>query len=327
MSAVMQAKNRKRLMLFSGSANLPLAEEVSSLLGIELGNVRRSVFASGEINIRFEESVRGADCFVIQSHSDPINFHIMEQLIMLDALERASAKRITAVVPFFGYARQDKKGLPREPITARLMSDLLVSAGADRIVSVDLHSSQIQGFTRKPFDHLTALPAFVDHIAQNVSGDITMVSPDTGRVKIASKYARHLDGEVAFVHKRRRTDVENQVAALQVVGEVEGRHCVIVDDMVDTAGTLVSAAELLKDAGAISVRALATHGVLSPPAADRIKNSPLEEVVVTNTLPVPDDAIDLPNLEVLSIAPLLADTLEAIFRDDSVSQIFMGENV
>lgn len=322
----MNTKNRKRFMLFSGSANPALAEEVAGLLGVELGGVDRSTFANGEICIRFTQSVRGADCFVLQSHSHPINFHIMEQLIMMDALQRASAKRITAVVPFFGYARQDKKGMPREPITARLMADLFVTAGADRLVSVDLHSTQIQGFTSKPFDSLTALPTFLQHLGR-IDGPLTVVSPDSGRVKLASKYARHLDAEVAFVHKRRRVEVANEVAALQVVGEVSGRHCVIVDDMIDTAGTMVKAADLLMEEGALTVRALATHGVLSPPAADRIKNSPLTEVVVTNTLPVPDDAADLPNLVVLSIAPLLADTLKAIFTDESVSAIFMGENV
>lgn len=323
----METTTRKRMMLFTGSANPELAQEVADLLGTQLGDVRREVFPNGEISIRFNESVRGADCFVLQSHSRPINFHIMEQLIMMDALERASAKRITAVVPFFGYARQDRKGLPREPITARLMGDLFLASGADRLVSVDLHSPQIQGFVRKPFDSLTALPIFTDYLANAVEGPITVVSPDSGRVKQASKYARHLDADVAFVHKRRRMDVASDVAALQVVGEVEGRHCVIVDDMIDTAGTVVSAAELLKERGALSVRAMATHPVLSPPAADRIKNAPLEAVVCANTLPVPEDAAGLPNLKILSIAPLLADTLKAIFMDTSVSQIFMGENV
>jgi ribose-phosphate pyrophosphokinase len=323
----MEIDNRKRLMLFSGSANLPLAEEVAALLGVDLGDVRRARFADGEISIRFNESVRGADCFVVQSHSDPINYHIIEQLIMIDALQRASAKRITAVIPYYGYARQDKKGLPREPISARLMADLFVAAGADRLVSVDLHSPQIQGFIQKPFDSLTALPLFTDYVAARIAGPITVVSPDSGRVKQASKHARRLDAEVAFVNKRRRTDVENDVAALQIVGDVSGRHCVIIDDIIDTAGTVTAAAELVVSRGALSVRAMATHGVLSPPAVDRIKNSPLEEVVVTNTLPVPEDAVDLPNLTILSIGPLLADTLKAIFEDESVSSIFMGENV
>lgn len=323
----MEAKNRKRFMLFTGSANPALAEEVAELLGVELGKVSRKVFANGEISISFQESVRGADCFVLQSHSDPINFHMMEQFIMMDALERASAKRITAVVPFYGYSRQDKKGRPREPITARLMGDLLLASGADRIVSVDLHSSQIQGFIRKPFDHITALPTFLDYIGEAVDSPLTMVSPDTGRVKLASRYARRLDAEVAFVHKRRSADEANVVAALQVVGDVSGRHCILIDDMVDSAGTVTAAAELLKEGGALSIRVMATHGVFSPPAADRLKNAPVDEVVVTNTLPMPDDIRDLPNLKVLSIAPSLAATLLAIFKDKSVSSIFMGENV
>jgi ribose-phosphate pyrophosphokinase len=322
----MESRNQKRFMLFSGSANPALAQEVSALLGVQLGGVERKTFANGEISIRFTESVRGADCFVLQSHSNPINLHIMEQLIMIDALQRASAKRITAVIPFYGYARQDKKGMPREPITARLMADLFDTAGADRMVSVDLHSTQIQGFSTKPFDSLTALPIFIAHLGQ-VDGPLTVVSPDSGRVKLASRFARHLDAEVAFVHKRRRVDVANKVSALQIVGEVEERHCVIIDDMIDTAGTVVSAADLLMERGALSVRALATHPVLSAPAIDRLRGSALSEVVVTNTLPVSAEAAALPNLKVLSIAPLLADTLSAIFRDDSVSEIFMGENV
>jgi ribose-phosphate pyrophosphokinase len=323
----METKNRKRLMLFTGSANTDLAEEVAALIGVELGKVSRKVFANGEISISFQESVRGADCFVLQSHSDPINFHIMEQLIMMDALERASAKRITAVVPFYGYSRQDKKGRPREPITARLMGDLLLTSGADRIVSVDLHSSQIQGFTRKPFDHITALPTFLEYITENVPRPLTIVSPDTGRVKIASRYARRLDAEVAFVHKRRSATEANMVAALQVVGEIKDRHVIMVDDMIDTAGTVTAAAELLRAGGALSIRIMATHGIFSDPAIDRLKNAPIDEVVVTNTLPVPEDIRKLSNVTVLSIGPILADTLLAIFHDTSVSSIFMGENI
>jgi len=314
------------MMLFSGSANPALAEEVAGLLGIHLGYVERSVFASGEIYVRYRESVRGADCFVLQSHSNPINFHIMEQLIMIDALRRASAKRITAVVPFYGYARQDKKAMPREPITARLMGELFLAAGADRIVSVDLHTGQVQGFITEPFDHLMALPVFGEYLVQTVNGPIVVVSPDSGRVRLAAKYARQLDADVAFVHKRRLADVHNEVAALQIIGDVEGKHAVIVDDMIDTAGTVVAAAELLTDSGAVSIRAVATHGVLSAPAVDRIKNAPLEEVVITNTLPVPEEAQGLPNLKVLSIGPILSHALKAIFTDDSVSSIFLGEN-
>ncbi len=322
----MELPGRKRMMLFSGSANPPLAEEVAGLLGIPVGGVERSHFANGEIYIRFTESVRGADCFVLQSHSKPVNFHIMEQMIMLDALQRASAKRVTAVVPFYGYARQDKKHLSREPITARLMADLFVAAGADRIVSMDLHSAQIQGFTAKPFDHLTALPVFLRYLQEAVGKDMVVVSPDTGRVRLASLYARHLDAGVAFIHKRRLPEVHNEAAALQVVGDVEGLHAIIVDDMIDTGGTVVAAADLLRQAGALSVRALATHGVLSPPAATRFADSALEEVVITNTLPVPPEAAGLPNLRVLSVGPILADALRAIFSDESVSALFSGEN-
>jgi len=323
----MELPGRKRLMLFSGSANEPLAEEVAAILGVELGSVERSVFANGEIYIHYTDSVRGADCFVLQSHSHPVNFNIMEQLIMIDALRRASAKRITAVIPFFGYARQDKKGRPREPISARLMGDLFLTAGADRIASVDLHTGQIQGFIDAPFDSLTSLPIFVDYLRKGLEGPTTMVSPDSGRVKMASRYARHLDSQVAFVHKRRRADERNVADALEIVGEVEGRHCVIVDDMIDTAGTVVSAAELLKARGALSVKVVATHGVLSPPAVDRLKNAPISEVVITNTLPAPDDAHHLDNLTVLSIGPILAGVINAIFADASVSAIFKGENL
>jgi len=322
----MQLQGSKRFMLFTGSANPALAEEVADLLSVELGQADRRVFPNGEIYVRYTESVRGADAFVIQSHCPPLNHHIMEQLVMIDALERASAKRITAVIPFLAYARQDRKSRPREPITARLVSDLFVTAGADRLVSMDLHSQQIQGFVTKPYDHLTALPVFIEYLKAHVNGPTVVVSPDTGRVKEASKYARAIDADVAFIHKRRSVAEHGVVAALQVVGDVQGKHAVIVDDIVDTAGTVVAAAELLKERDALSVRVLATHGVLSGPAAERLRGAPIEELVITNTLPLPEAAADLPNLEVLSIASILAAALKAIFTDDSVSEIFMGEN-
>jgi ribose-phosphate pyrophosphokinase len=322
----MERPGVKRLMVFSGSANVELAEEVAKLLDVELGGVERSTFANGEIYIRFTESVRGADCFVIQSHSDPINHHIMEQLIMIDALKRASAKHITAVVPFYGYARQDKKGRPREPISAKMMGDLFVAAGADRIASVDLHTGQIQGFVDTPFDSLTAMPLFEEYLRRKLDGPITFVSPDSGGVKRATAFATHVDAEVAFVYKRRRSDVRNEVAAEWVVGEVKGRHCVIVDDMIDTAGTVVASAELLVERGALSVIVLATHGILAGPAIKRLKAAPFDEIIITNTLPVRKKALALPNLTVLSIAPLVAGTIEAIFTDRSVSELFKGEN-
>jgi len=314
----------KRLMVFSGSANAELAEEVAKLLNVELGGVERSTFSNGEIYIRYTESVRGADCFVIQSHSDPINHNIMEQLIMIDALKRASAKRITAVMPFYGYARQDKKGQPREPISAKMMGDLFMAAGADRIAAV--HTGQIQGFIDAPFDSLTAMPLFEDYITSRLDGPITFVSPDSGGVKRATTFARHVDAEVAFVYKRRRSDVRNEIAAEWVVGEVEGRHCVIVDDMIDTAGTVIASAELLVKRGALSVVVLATHGVLAGPAVERLSKAPFSEIIITNTLPVTKEAMTLPNLTVLSIAPLLAGTIDAIFSDRSVSELFKGEN-
>lgn len=322
----MERPGLKRLMLFSGSANPELAEEVAKLLDVEIGGVELAQFANSETYVRYEESVRGADCFVIQSHCAPVNEHIMEQLIMIDALKRASAKRITAVMPFYGYARQDKKGRPREPITARMIGDLFMSAGADRIASVDLHTGQVQGFIDAPFDSLTALPIFEEYLTNKLNGPITFVSPDSGGVKRATKFATHLDAEVAFVYKRRRADVRNEVIASEVVGEVAGRHCVIVDDIIDTAGTVVASADLLIEKGALSVMVLATHGVLSGPAVERLRAAPFSEIVITNTLPVSPEALALPNLTVLSVAPLVAGTVEAIFNDHSVSEIFKGEN-
>jgi ribose-phosphate pyrophosphokinase len=313
-------------MVFTGSANVDLAEEVVKILDVDLGGVERSTFANGEIYIRYTESVRGADCFVIQSHSDPINHHIMEQLIMIDALKRASAKRITAVIPFYGYARQDKKGRPREPISAKMMGDLFIVAGADRIASVDLHTGQIQGFIDTPFDSLTAMPLFEEYLKRKLNGPITFVSPDSGGVKRATTFARHVDAEVAFVYKRRRSEVRNEVAAEWVVGDVEGRHCVIVDDMIDTAGTVIASAELLVKRGALSVIVLATHGILAGPAVERLGKAPFAEIIITNTLPVTKEAMKLPNLTVLSIAPIVAGTIEAIFTDRSVSELFKGEN-
>jgi ribose-phosphate pyrophosphokinase len=323
----MEISAQKRLMLFSGSSNQGFAAEIADLMSIKQGGLERSVFANGEIYVRPTESVRGADCFVIQSHSNPVNFHIMEQLLIIDALRRASAKRITAVMPFFGYSRQDKKGLPREAISARLMVDMFAAAGADRLVSIDLHSGQIQGFTSKPFDHLTALPIFVDYLEKTLDGPTTIVSPDAGGVKRAERYARHLNAYVGFVHKRREADKRNVSEALAMIGKVRGRHAIIVDDIVDTAGTATSAARLLVERGAASVRLVATHGVLSPPAIERLDDSDIKEVLIANTLPVPESVNGFSRLKVLSVAPLFARALRAIFSDESVSEIFLGENL
>jgi ribose-phosphate pyrophosphokinase len=314
------------MMLFTGGANVPLAEEVAETLGVALGELERSRFANGEIYVRPAESVRGADCYVIQSHCDPINDHIMEQLITIDALNRASARRITAVMPYFGYSRQDKKVRPREPITARLVGDLFMTAGADRLVSVDLHTGQLQGFIHKPFDSLTALPIITEYLSERLDGPTTVLSPDAGGVKRAERYARFLDASVAFVYKRRDPLEHNVSEALEMAGSVSGRHVVIVDDIIDTAGTVTNAAEMVRHQGAASVRIAATHGVFSEPALDLLKNAPVEEVIVTNTLPVAPEVLELDKLHVLSIAPILAETLQAIFMDSSVSEIFLGEN-
>jgi len=314
------------MMLFTGGANLPLAEEVAETLGVALGELERSRFANGEIYVRPAESVRGADCYVIQSHCDPINDRIMEQLITIDALNRASARRITAVMPFFGYSRQDKKVRPREPITARLVGDLFMTAGADRLVSVDLHTGQLQGFIHKPFDSLTALPIITEYLSERLDGPTTVLSPDAGGVKRAERYARFLDASVAFVYKRRDPLQHNVSEALEMAGSVSGRHVVIVDDIIDTAGTVTNAAEMVRHQGAASVRIAATHGVFSEPALDLLKNAPVEEVIVTNTLPLTPEVLELDKIHVLSIAPILAETLQAIFMDSSVSEIFLGEN-
>ncbi|WP_207731079.1 ribose-phosphate diphosphokinase [Aestuariimicrobium ganziense] len=310
-------------MLFSGRAYPELAEEIAELTGVELTPTRAITYANSEIYVRFEESVRGSDAFVIQSHCAPVNEWMMEQLIMVDALKRASAKRITVVAPFYPYGRQDKKHLGREPISARLMADLFRAAGADRIMSVDLHAAQIQGFFNGPVDHLWALPALADYVVEKYGEDeITVVSPDAGRVRLADMWTDKLDCPLAIVHKRRDPDKANTVAVREVVGEVEGHTCLLVDDMIDTAGTICQAAEALLERGAKRVIAAATHPVLSGPAAQRLNESVFEEVIVTNTLPV---TADIPKLTVISIAPLIAKAIHEVFEDGSVTSLFDGK--
>ena len=322
----MELVTKKRLQLFSGRSNLPLAEEIAECLNVKLGDPNLSQFANGELHCRFSESVRGSDVFIIQSHARPVNNSIMEQAIMIDAAKRASAKRITAVCPFYGYARQDRKASGREPITAKLVADFLRVAGANRIVSVDLHSGQIQGFFDGPVDHLTAMhPLLTNYVRDSIDGDVVIVSPDAGRVKVAERFSQHVDADLAFVAKRRPRGAMHQVQALDVVGDVEGRVCVLVDDMIDTAGTICAAAEQLVDHGAADVYAMATHAVLSDPAIDRLKNSSISKVIVTNTLPLEDDRL-IDKIEVLSVAQIVADALDAVFEDTSVSEIFGGEN-
>jgi ribose-phosphate pyrophosphokinase len=329
----MELVTKKRLMLFAGSGNPALSEEISANLKVPLGDVKLSRFANGELYCRYGENIRGADVFVLQSFCDPINDRIMEQLIMIDAAKRASAKRITAVLPFYGYARQDRKAEGREPITARLLADMLTVAGADRVVTVDLHTGQIQGFFDFPVDHLTAVPLLADHMAQDLdpAHRVTVVSPDAGGGKLARRFAncleeRDLETDLAFIDKRRPKGTHNVAVAEEVVGEVEGRQCLLVDDMIDTAGTVVSAAELLTTRGALSVSIVATHALLSGPAVDRLKNGPIREVVVTNSLPISDEK-HFDALRVVSIAPIVATAIDAVFADASVSELFKGDNV
>ena len=316
---------KKRLQLFAGRSNRPLAEAIATHLQVELGEDNLSEFANGEVHCRFGESIRGSDVFIVQTHSRPVNEAIMEQLIMIDAAKRASAKRITAVCPFYGYARQDRKASGREPITAKLLADMLMTAGVNRVVSVDLHSGQIQGFFDVPVDHLTAMPVLTDYVTENLGSDVVIVSPDAGRVKVAERFSQHIGADLAFVHKRRPRGVANESEARAVVGDVRGRVCVLVDDMIDTAGTICAAAELLTSKGAAEVHAMATHGVLSDPAIDRLKNSMITKVVITDTLPLPLDR-HIDKIEVLSVAEIIADALDAVFEDTSVSEIFGGEN-
>ncbi|MDQ1485194.1 MAG: ribose-phosphate pyrophosphokinae [Actinomycetota bacterium] len=317
-------QGQKTLMLFAGRAFPELAIEVANCLGIEPTPTSAYEFANGEIFVRFDESVRGCDAFVLQSHTAPINKWIMEQLIMVDALKRASAKRITVVAPFYGYARQDKKHRGREPISARLLADLYKAAGADRLMAVDLHTSQIQGFFDGPVDHLFALPILAEYIEGRLdTSRITVVSPDAGRVRVAERWTDRLNCGLAIIHKRRDPMVANEVRVHEVVGDVVGRTCILVDDMIDTAGTITKAAEALFENGASEVVVAATHAVLSGPAVDRLKNSPITEVVVTDTLPVPDE-LRFDKLTVLTIAPLLARAISEVFEDGSVTSLFDG---
>jgi ribose-phosphate pyrophosphokinase len=316
--------SEKRLIVASGRAHPELAREIVDVLGVDVVPMDAYDFANGEIYVRFGESVRGCDAFVIQSHSAPINQWLMEHLIMVDALKRASAKRITVIAPFYPYARQDKKHRGREPISARLVSDLYKTAGADRLMAVDLHTAQIQGFFTGPVDHLWALPLLADHVRKRVDrARLTVVSPDAGRVRVADLWSDRLGAPLAIIHKRRDPKVPNQVKVHEVVGQVAGRTCLLVDDMIDTGGTIVQAAEALRENGAAEVLVAATHAVLSGPAVDRLKNSPITEVIVTNTLPITEERM-FPQLTVLSIAPMIARAIREVFDDGSVTSLFDG---
>jgi ribose-phosphate pyrophosphokinase len=318
------ASGQKKLMLFSGRAHPELSDEIAGGLGVAPTPSRLFDFSNGEIFVRFLESVRGCDAFVVQSHTAPINQWIMEQLIMVDALKRASAKRITVVTPFFGYARQDKKSHGREPISARLMADLFATAGADRLMAVDLHTAQIQGFFDGPVDHLFALPILASYLEARLDlKRVTVVAPDAGRVRVCERWTDRLGSPLAIIHKRRDPDVAHKVAVSEVVGDVSGRTCVVVDDMIDTGSTISKAAEALFEQGAAQVIVAATHGVLSGDAVDHLKNSRISEVVVTNTLPIPGEK-RFDKLTVLSIAPLIARAIQEVFSDGSVTSLFEG---
>ena len=327
MSSTIPGPNRHPLVLAAGRAHPELAKNVAKELGIDLLGVSAYDFANSETYVRFSESVRGMDLFLLQSHTMPVNQWIMEQLLMVDAAKRASAHSVTVVAPFFGYARQDKKSRGREPISARLIADLFKTAGADRLMSVDLHTAQIQGFFDGPVDHLWAMPILVDYVRTRVDVEnVTVVSPDAGRIRVAEIWASKLGGgPLAFVHKTRDVTRPNQSVANRVVGDVRGRDCVLVDDLIDTGGTIAEAVKVILAAGAKSVTVAATHGVLSGPAPQRLTNCGAREVVVTDTLPIEDDR-RFDTLKVLSIAPLLASAINEVHSDGSVTSLFDGNS-
>jgi len=316
--------NKKNLIIVSGRAHPQLADDVAKQLGCEVLETEARTFSNGEIYARYGESVRGADAFVIQAHSHPINEWLMEQLIMVDALKRASAKRITVVAPFYPYARQDKKGRGREPISARLVADLFKAAGANRIMSVDLHAAQIQGFFDGPVDHLFAMPVLLQHFQEKLEvKDLTVVSPDMGRVRVADIWSDKLGAPLAIIHKRRDPRVPNQVSVHEIVGDVNGRVCLLVDDIIDTGRTIQKAAEALKKNGAKGVVVAATHAVFSDPATEVLQHESIDQVVVTDTLPIPDEK-KWDRLTVLPIAPMLARAIREVFDDGSVTSMFDG---
>jgi ribose-phosphate pyrophosphokinase len=324
--STLEVAGRKSLVLLSGGAYTELADEIAAHIGVTIMPTTRREFANGELFIRPNESVRGTDAFVIQAYPQPINKWVMESLILVDALKRASAKRITVVAPFYPYSRQDKKHRGREPISARLIADLFKTAGADRLMAVDLHTAQIQGFFDGPVDHLFALPILAGYLESKLNvRNVTVVAPDAGRVRVCERWTDRLGTPLAIIHKRRDPDVANQVKVFEVVGHVKGRTCILVDDMIDTGGTIVKAADALFEQGAERIIVAATHGVLSGPAIDTLKNSRISEVVITNTLPVAEEK-RFDKLTVLSIAPLIARAITEVFNDGSVTSLFDGQS-
>ena len=311
----------EQLKIFTGNANPALAAKICASLGCTLGAAEVEPFSDGEIRLQILENVRGADVFVVQPTCTPVDRHLMELLLMIDALKRASAERITAVLPYYGYARQDRKDKPRMPISARLIANLIQRAGADRVLTLDLHAAQIQGFFDVPVDHLFAAPVMLEYFESIGRRDMTVVSPDAGGVERARAFAKHMNAPLAIIDKR-RTEV-NVAEVMHIIGDVEGQHCLIVDDLIDTAGTLVKAAEALLKHGALRVTACATHAVLSGPAVERIEESRLQEVVVTNSIPLREDAMRCCRIKTLSVAPLLARAIQSIHEDGSVSTLFI----
>jgi len=320
-------EDSKRLMVFSGRASREIGDRIADELGIDLGEVTLKTFANGEIYVRFEESIRGADVFLVQSTCRPVNDALMELLIMIDAAKLASAHRINAVIPWYGYSRQDKKSAPREPITAKLIAELLQAAGVDRVLTMDLHAGQVQGFFRIPVDHMTAIPLLVEHFKERRERgdmrDIVVVSPDAGRAKLANHVAEQLGADLAVLTKQRPEHNEAEITLL--VGDVSGKDAILIDDMIDTAGTLVAGADTIKQAGARRVFSAAVHGLFSGPAFERLLASEIEEVVVTDTIPLPDGA-PRQLIKVVSVSKILADSVHNVFCDESVSEIFAGQN-
>lgn len=315
-----QIPDNSRLRLFSGSANVPLSQEVARYLGMDVGPMVRKRFADGEIYVQIQESIRGCDVYLIQPTCYPVNDHLMELLIMVDACRRASARQITAVIPYYGYARADRKTAGRESITAKLVANLITQAGANRILAMDLHSAQIQGYFDIPFDHVYGSPVILDYLLSKNLGDIVVVSPDVGGVARARAFAKKLnDAPLAIIDKRRQA--HNVAEVLNIIGDVEGKTAILVDDMIDTAGTITEGAKLLRENGARQVYACATHAVFSPPAVERLSKGFIEEVIVTNTIPVPEDK-RFPQLTVLSVANLLGEAIWRIHEDSSVSSMF-----
>jgi ribose-phosphate pyrophosphokinase len=310
-----------KIKLFTGNANRPLAEEISRNIGLPLSQAEVRTFSDGEIFVEIGENVRGADVFVIQPTCTPVNDHLMELVIMVDALRRASARRITAVVPYYGYARQDRKVAPRVPITAKVVAEMMMVVGVRRVLAMDLHAGQIQGFFNIPVDHLYAAPVLMKYLQEEVKDDIIMVSPDAGGVERTRAYAKRLDVDLAIIDKRRER--ANVAQALNVIGDVRGKRAILLDDMVDTAGTLCAAADILIKAGAKEVYACCSHGVLSGPAVERLEKSQIKKLVITNSVPLRGDAINCKKIEVLSVAGLLAEAIDRIHSEDSVSSLFV----